>query len=433
MKLLWCFALLLALGGNVVAQPQVGLAFLRADLPDGTTWTLGNGGIGRPFKARLLLVNQGKEPVTIWDYQNSEGAQCPGVILTDEKGKETILRPAPIERITGVPSAITIPPTQTIAIELELLRLIGERGLPPGKYRLKGFYENKLKNDKSFIKSEVWLGRIESDPVEITIVAPKIGGQAAPRQESVEAQPRKAPPKHFTNSIGMKFVWIPPGTFMMGSPENEERRDSEDETQHKVTLTKGFYMGVYTVTQEEWQAVMGTNPSHFKGEKNLPVDSVSFFDCQEFIKILRKKDKNPYRLPTEAEWEHACRAGTTTAFHFGDTISTDQANYNGYNIYGNGKKGVTREKTTPVGSFPPNGFGLYDMHGNVFQWCQDKYGVYPQNEEADPQGPNKGNSRVMRGGSWGRHPAFCRSAYRFRNSDGYKQRHNGCRVCFNLE
>src|SRR5258708_39094115 len=127
----------------------------------------------------------------------------------------------------------------------------------------------------------------------------------------------------------------------MGSPGNEERRDEKAETQHKVTLTKGFYMGVYTVTQEEWQAVMGTNPSHFKGEKNLPVDSVSFLDCQEFIKKLREKDMKPYRLPTEAEWEYACRAGTTTPFHFGETISTDQANYNGYNIYGNGKKEIT--------------------------------------------------------------------------------------------
>lgn len=183
MKLKW-FVALLAFGfpSIAVAQPQAGLALLRSDLPDGAKWTLGKGGIGRPFNARLLLVNQGKEPVTIWDYQNSEGSQCPGVVLTDEKGRETILRPAMMERITGVPSAITIPPTQTIAIELELLRLIGERGLPPGKYKLKGFYENKLKNDKVFILSEVWLGRIEGEPVEITILAPKIAGGAGPKQ-----------------------------------------------------------------------------------------------------------------------------------------------------------------------------------------------------------------------------------------------------------
>jgi hypothetical protein len=182
MKLLSCIALFLSLGGGVVAQPPAGLAILRVDLPDGTKWTLGDGGIGRPFKARLLLVNQGKDPVTIWDYQNSEGAQCPGVMLTDEKGKETILLPPPFPRLAGVPTVITIPPTQIIAIELELLRLIGERGLPPGKYRLKAFYENKLKNDKVFIKSEVWVGRMESEPVEITIVAPKMVGGAGPKQ-----------------------------------------------------------------------------------------------------------------------------------------------------------------------------------------------------------------------------------------------------------
>ena len=138
-----------------------------------------------------------------------------------------------------------------------------------------------------------------------------------------------------------------------------------NETQHKVTLSKGFYMGVYTVTQEQWQEIMGNNPSGFKGEKNLPVETVSWDDCQEFIKKLRKKDKKLYRLPFEAEWEYACRAGTTTPFHFGETISTDQANYNGEVIYGNGKKGVNRKKTTSVGSFPANAFGLHDMHGNV--------------------------------------------------------------------
>ena len=139
---------------------------------------------------------------------------------------------------------------------------------------------------------------------------------------------QKDPPKSFTNSIGMKFVWIPPGTFMMGSPKEEKQRNG-NENQHKVTLTKGFYMGVSTVTQEQWQEVMGNNPSMFEGEKNLPVDSVSWNDCQEFIKKLREKDKKPYRLPTEAEWEYACRAGTTTPFHFGETISTEQANFQG--------------------------------------------------------------------------------------------------------
>src|SRR5476649_334428 len=160
----------------------------------------------------------------------------------------------------------------------------------------------------------------------------------------ITAQEKKDPPKEFTNSLGMKFVWIKPGSFMMGSPkEEEERRDNE--IQHKVTLTKGFYMGVNTVTQEQWKEVMGNNPSSFKGEKNLPVETVSWDDCQEFVKKLREKDKKLYRLPTEAEWEYACRAGTKTPFHFGDTISTNQSNYCGDEVYGDGKKGVFRKET----------------------------------------------------------------------------------------
>src|SRR5262249_43140137 len=154
----------------------------------------------------------------------------------------------------------------------------------------------------------------------------------------------------------------------MGSPKGELLREflRGDETQHKVTLTRGFYMGVYPVTQEEWQAVMGKNPSRFKGEKNLPVEMVTWDDCQKFIKKLQAKDKGgkAYRLPTEAEWEYACRAGTTTPFHFGETISTEQANYDGNSVYGNGNKGAFRKKTTPVGTFPGNAWGLHDMHGN---------------------------------------------------------------------
>ncbi len=248
----------------------------------------------------------------------------------------------------------------------------------------------------------------------------------------IKAQEKKDPPKDFTNSIGMKFVWIKPGNFTMGSPKEEKERFPE-ETQHKVTLTKGFYMGVYTVTQEQWQEVMGNNPSVFKGEKNLPVENVSWDDCQEFIKKLREKDKKSYRLPSEAEWEYACRAGTTTPFHFGETISTDQANYYGDAVYGNGKKGVYRKKTTPVGSFPANAFGLYDMHGNVWEWCQDWYGEYPQKEVVDPQGPEKGKFRVLRGGSWYYYPLYCRSAFRLGYVPGRRILNCGCRLCFCLD
>jgi formylglycine-generating enzyme required for sulfatase activity len=242
----------------------------------------------------------------------------------------------------------------------------------------------------------------------------------------------KTPAKNFTNGLGMKFVWIPPGSFMMGSPKEEKERGDE-ETHHKITLSKGFYMGIYTVTQEQWKEIMGNNPSFYKGEKNLPVETVSWEDCQKFIKKLREKDKKPYRLPTEAEWEHACRAGTKTPFSFGETISTDQANYNGNVTYGNGKKGVYREKTTPVGSFPSNAFGLHDMHGNVLQWCQDWYGDYQQKDVLDPQGPEKGENRVLRGSSWGSFPVNCRSAFRYGVGPGNRGYNDGFRLCFFVE
>jgi formylglycine-generating enzyme required for sulfatase activity len=254
---------------------------------------------------------------------------------------------------------------------------------------------------------------------------------------------RKDPPKNSTNSIGMKFVWIPPGTFMKGSPTEEQPRLA-NEPRRKVTLTKGFYMGAYSVTQEEWQTVMGNNPSPFKDEKNLPVVCVSWDDCQEFVKKLQEKDKKPYRLPTESEWEYACRAGTTTPFHFGETISTDQANYNGEGTYGTGKVGVYRKKATPVGSFPANAWGLHDMHGNVYQWCQDCYSdethasskgdsrwpVGQQPDAVDPQGPQGkcDDYHVVRGGSYTRLPLQCRSASRI--EAGGRKDQVGFRICF---
>jgi RNA polymerase sigma factor (sigma-70 family) len=244
------------------------------------------------------------------------------------------------------------------------------------------------------------------------------------------------PPKDFANGIGMKFVWIPPGTFMMGSLKEEPERE-DNETRHKVRLTKGIYMGVYVVTQEQWQEVIGNNLSHFQGEKNLPVERVSWDDCQAFVKKLQQKDKKAYRLPTESEWEYCCRAGTTTPFYLGETISTGLANYNGL-PFGNGKlnaaNGIDRKKTTPVGSFPANAWGLYDMHGNVYQWCQDWHGEYPHNDNAvDPQGPNTGKYRVLRGGSWCNVSSSCRSAYRNFQLPGNHEEVIGFRLCFFME
>ncbi|MEH2434535.1 MAG: SUMF1/EgtB/PvdO family nonheme iron enzyme [Nostoc sp.] len=175
------------------------------------------------------------------------------------------------------------------------------------------------------------------------------------------------------NGITLEMVQIPGGTFTMGSPEREADRYENESPQHQVKVS-GFFMGKYAVTQAQYQAVMGNNPSNFKGEKR-PVEQVSWDEAVEFCEKLSQKTGNTYRLPSEAEWEYACRAGTTTPFYFGETITTDLVNYDGNYPYGSAPKGEYREQTTDVGKFPPNSFGLYDMHGNVWEWCegQDLY------------------------------------------------------------
>lgn len=240
------------------------------------------------------------------------------------------------------------------------------------------------------------------------------------------------PPKPFTNVIGMKFVWIPAGSFVMGSPAEEPER-KPDEIPHKVTLTQGFYMGVHAVTQQQWQEIIGRNWSQFKHEDHAPVNSVNWHDCQEFTRKLRERDKLPYRLPTEAEWEYACRSGTTTPFHFGKTVSTEQANYHGGWVYATGVKGAYRKHPISVGTFAPNAFGLYDMHGNVCQWCQDWRGDYPKQDVIDPRGPDSGAERILRGGSYCDLPVNCRSACRNWSDPDHRSDGFGFRVCFSVD
>lgn len=222
-------------------------------------------------------------------------------------------------------------------------------------------------------------------------------------------------PISFENSIKMKYQYIPWGGFIMGSPPGELGRLKE-EIQHKVKLTKGFYLSATETTQAQWKSVMGekNNPSNFKGD-DLPVENVSWDSAIEFCLKLSQKEGRKYRLPTESEWEYACRAGSTTAYNKGETITTDNANYKGDVTLGIGAlKGIFRGKTMPVGSFPPNAWGLYDMHGNVWEWCQDFYGPYPSPKDltVDPQGPSTGNAHVLRGGSWDLVPWLNRSAIR---------------------
>ena len=211
-----------------------------------------------------------------------------------------------------------------------------------------------------------------------------------------------------TNSLGMNFVHVPFGNFMMGSPAYEFDRDS-DENQHRVTLTKGFYMQTTEVTQGQWKAVMGNNPSDFSNcGDDCPVENVSWNDVQEFIvKLNRKEGGSRYRLPTEAEWECAARAGSTTRFCFGD----DHDRLVEYGWYDTNSGG----KTHAVALKKPNAWGLYDMHGNVYEWCQDWHGDYPSRSVTDPTGPSSGSDRMDRGGGWGVNARRCRSADR----DGY--------------
>jgi len=209
--------------------------------------------------------------------------------------------------------------------------------------------------------------------------------------------------------LSLEMLWVKPGTFEMGSPTTEAGRRSS-EAEHNVTLTKGFYLGQYEVTQTQWEKVMGDNPSHFKGA-NRPVEKVSWTEvtsfCEKLTEMEREAGRLPagmaYQLPTEAQWEYACRAGTKTAFFFGDSLTFGQANIRG----GPGE-------TTDVGKYPANEWGFHDMHGNVWEWTADWYEEYTSGAVSDPVGPAVGSLRVTRGGSWFLEAGYARSADRGR-------------------
>jgi formylglycine-generating enzyme required for sulfatase activity len=267
--------------------------------------------------------------------------------------------------------------------------------------------------------------RAEKAKAEAARVEAAKAEKAKAEAERVEKAKAEAARAEAARAAGM--VRIPGGTFTMGSPAGEPERD-DNEVQHQVTVS-AFYMGKYEVTQREWREVMGNNPSNFKGD-NLPVEYVSWDDAVEYcnrrsqregltpaytingMDVRWNRNASGYRLPTEAEWEYACRAGMTTPFSTGNNITTSQANYDGNYPYNNNAKGIYREKTVNVGSFAPNGWGLYDMHGNVWEWCWDWYGDYMSGTQTNPAGPSTGAYRVLRGGSWYGLGRFLRSASR---------------------
>ncbi|MFM6195033.1 MAG: SUMF1/EgtB/PvdO family nonheme iron enzyme, partial [Planktothrix sp.] len=231
------------------------------------------------------------------------------------------------------------------------------------------------------------------------------------------------------NNISLEMISIPGGTFMMGVAQNEASASSDEYPQHLVNIA-AFSMAKYPITQAQWEAIMGNNPSSFKGA-NRPVENVTWHEAQEFCQRLSQKTGKTYRLPSEAEWEYACRAGTTTPFHFGETITVDLANYDAKYRYASAPTGTYRQQTTDVGSFPPNAFGLYDMHGNVWEWCADpwheNYDGAPTDGSVWEWGGNT-QYRVIRGGSWVSDPGNCRCAFRIRIEPDGRYRNFGFRV-----
>ena len=245
-----------------------------------------------------------------------------------------------------------------------------------------------------------------------------------PRAVPPSPSPKPMPPgpkpgATLETSIGMKLLLIPAGEFQMGSPESDTKAYSSEKPQHPVRITQPFYLGVTEVTQEQYERVMGTNPSNFKGSE-LPVETVSWEDAVEFCRKLSAKVGRPYRLPTEAEWEYACRAGSRTKWSFGDAESS----LGEYAWYSSNSGSTTH----PVGEKKPNAWGLCDMHGNVWEWCSDWYGEYASAAVSDPSGATAGSNRVLRGGGWNYGPGYCRSAYRRSVAPGSRYDSLGFRV-----
>jgi len=253
-----------------------------------------------------------------------------------------------------------------------------------------------------------WIIKASAKDYRDKEVAVQLEANDSQQRQSIELQPlpKTLQAGEERTFDGIKFVWIPPGEFEMGSPASEKQRGS-NEQQHHVRIAEGFWLGKYEVTQSQWQSVMGSNPSSFKGSNN-PVENVSWNDIQGYLKKLG----NGYRLPTEAEWEYAARAGTQTPFHTGQCLSTNQGNYGGNYPYSACSKGENRQKTLPVGLLAHNDWNLYDMHGNVWEWTSSLYKDSYDGSELKGSSVSDEGSRVLRGGSWGGGAYGLRSAVR---------------------
>jgi len=323
--------------------------------------------------------------------------------------------------------------------EAERLRQEEQRRWEAEKLRKE---EERLRQEQQTTKSSsgIQTRTFEFETATITVKKSGFLGMG----KSCEISRSRGRAEFFTEDLGngvvLDMVSIPGGKFLMGSPESEEGRSDDESPQHNVTI-QPFFMGKFPITQRQWRAVAGLDkvnidlnpdPAKFKGD-NLPVERVSWDDAVEFCARLSKKTGKMYRLPSEAEWEYACRAGTTTPFYFGETITTELANYNGNYTYSAAPKGEYRKQTTEVGKFPANPFGLFDMCGNVWEWCQDEWHENYNNAPTDGsawQIENDNQVRLLRGGSWSYFPRNCRSAARYRFVRVYRCNYVGFRVVF---
>lgn len=260
--------------------------------------------------------------------------------------------------------------------------------------------------------------------------------------EVLVSGPAAAGPKTLTNSLGMTFVLVPPGKFMMGSPADEPGRRANEGPVHEVVIGNAFYLAAHPVTQSAYLAVLGKNPSRFNaaegGGPDHPVESVSWIEADAFCRKLSARPEEraagrSYRLPTEAEWEYACRAGGSTPFAFGNSFDSTHGNFDSVHPYG-GENAAKVGHTSPVARYPASAWGLHDMHGNVWEWCSDWYGeaYYATLPLRDPSGPTEGKFRVLRGGSWKNQATACRAAYRNALAPHQRDSATGFRVCLVL-
>ncbi len=280
-------------------------------------------------------------------------------------------------------------------------------------------------------------------PAEDLQLAPWLGGLAVSPGNDWQQHPPDPFPPYFASSwghdvYGLWYVfsvngveqcmrWIPPGVFLRGSPESEPDRE-DDERQHSVMLSCGFWLADTACTQALWNAVTAERSSEFQGEQ-LPVENISWLDAAEFCELLNQSFPGfGACLPSEAQWEYACRAGTTTAFWWGDAQSVVHAKYDGDRSYAHERQGQSAENTVEVTRFVPNPWGLYQMHGNVNEWCRDWYGDYPDGPAVDPVGPALGDCRVVRGGSWASYGRWLRAAIRLNVPPDYSDEIIGFRL-----